>query len=422
MTSLHNQYDNLSRRDYRLVEKNDTTKFRMPLSMRPVYGGIPTACRKWENGIFLPSEPFLTECYYCHHSFPNELTAAHSSFPNEELIINHIPLVRKRAGAESLYRSLGNERKRRGTLLLENKLFTFAFSLCPLRLLFLCGIVIFFSSCTAPIDLKTANSEPVIVIYGCLTEDTTFQTIRVSVSSPYFEMSPNMPVSDAIVSIQSSEDQIFELLETTEKGLYRTRFPMAAITGVTYNLSVQADIHRNGEMNLYEAETTMQRPFPIDSVGVRIMTIMGFKHYNITLYAQEEPDPDYYYAYSIINDTLISNRLSRSIVFSDYGMDGQYMDGLPLMQFEDSENEFFSNRDNMEDMPYNVVKQGDKITVCLSLIEKGYFDFIEQCQRERRGENPFFGGPASNITTNISNGGVGYFTAFCTTRVDVYVP
>jgi len=66
MTSSHNQYDNLSRRDYRLVEKNDASKFRMPLGMRPENGGIPTACRKWENGIFLPSEPFLTECYFCH--------------------------------------------------------------------------------------------------------------------------------------------------------------------------------------------------------------------------------------------------------------------------------------------------------------------------------------------------------------------
>jgi hypothetical protein len=28
------------------------------------------------------------------------------------------------------------------------------------------------------------------------------------------------------------------------------------------------------------------------------------------------------------------------------------------------------------------------------------------------GENPFFGGPASNIITNISNGGRGFFTTY----------
>ena len=283
-------------------------------------------------------------------------------------------------------------------------------------------LMLSFCRCTAPIDIKTANTEPVIVIYGCLSEDTVYQTIRVSVSSPYFEMQPNQPVSDAIVTIQSSDDQIIELVETPEKGLYRTISPMAATTDITYNLSVQADIERKGTMKLYEATATMQRPFPIDSIGIRTMSIMGFKHYNISLFAQEDPGPDYYYAYSIVNDTLISNKISHVIVFSDYGMDGQYMDGLPLMQFEDSENEYFSNRDNRDDLTYNFVTSGDKITICISLIERGYYDFIEQAQNERRGENPFFGGPASNITTNISNGGVGYFAAFSTTKVDAVVP
>ena len=275
------------------------------------------------------------------------------------------------------------------------------------------------SSCTAPIELRTANSEPVIVIYGCLTEDTVHQAIRISVSSPYFEMQPNRPVSDAIVSIQSSDGQSFELAETTEKGLYKTISPMAATASVTYHLSVRAAMHQNGEMKHYEAKATMQRPFPVDSIGIKPITIMGYKHYSINLYAQEEDGPEYYYVYSIINDTLVSNKISQSIVFSDYGIDGKYLDGLPLMQLEDSENEIWGDR---EDFEYNFVQPGDKITICISRIEGGFCDFIEQAQRERRGENPFFGGPASNITTNISNGGIGYFAAFSTTKVDVYVP
>ena len=289
-------------------------------------------------------------------------------------------------------------------------------------LLTLVWLILLGVSCTEPIELKTSSSEPVIVIYGYLTEDTVYQTIRISVSSPYFAMQPNQPVSDAIVSIQSSDDQTFELVETDEKGLYRTSDPMAAITGTTYHLRVQADINRSGNMQLYEAKATMQPPFQVDSIGISTMTIMSFKHYTINLYAQEVYGADYYYAHAIVNDALESSRISHAIVFSDYGIDGQYLDGIPLMQFEDSNNDFFSNRDNLDDLPYNTVKPGDKITVCISLIERGFRDFIEQCQSERRGENPFFGGPASNITTNISNGGVGYFAAFSTTKWEVVVP
>jgi hypothetical protein len=37
------------------------------------------------------------------------------------------------------------------------------------------------------------------------------------------------------------------------------------------------------------------------------------------------------------------------------------------------------------------------------------------------GENPFFGGPASNIITNISNGGLGYFTTYAGSTAETTV-
>jgi len=55
-------------------------------------------------------------------------------------------------------------------------------------------------------------------------------------------------------------------------------------------------------------------------------------------------------------------------------------------------------------------------------IERAYFDFISDCSRERRGENPFFGGPPSNISTNLSAGAVGCFTSFCIEEQKTVVP
>ena len=193
---------------------------------------------------------------------------------------------------------------------------------------------------------------------------------------------------------------------------------MAATPGITYRLTVSADPNQNGNVKHYEATTTMQRPFVVDTISIEEMYIMGFKHYTLKIYAQEEAGPAFYCARAIINDSLTTSRISRYTVFSDYGIDGRYWDGLPLMQFENYENARFETANSRA----HFVKPGDKITFCISLIETGYFDFIQQCQSERRGENPFFGGPASNIMTNISNGGVGYFAAFCTTRLDAYVP
>jgi hypothetical protein len=278
--------------------------------------------------------------------------------------------------------------------------------------------MLFFYACTEKMELKTANSDPVVVIYGCLTEDSIHQTIRVALSSPYFELAPNKPVSNALISIQSSDNETFELEETGEKGLYRTKERMAAIAGTTYHLTVSVDPNQSGNMQLYEATAIMQRPFKVDTINIEARYIMGYKHYTLNLYAQDDEGPDYYCARTIINDTLTTALISRYTVFSDYVIDGHYLNGLPVMQFEDYENIQFGNSDSY----YDFVKPGDKVSFCISLIEKGFHNFLEQCQRERNGENPFFGGPASNITTNISNGGIGYFTAFSSTWVDTYVP
>ena len=280
--------------------------------------------------------------------------------------------------------------------------------------------ILFFGvvSCTAPIDLKTNDSEPVIVIYGCLNEQMTYQTIKISGSSPYFEEKQNPLVSDAVVTIESSENELFELKERSyEKGIYQTTVPMAAVAGVTYRLKVVVDFDKDGVLETYEAMTTMPRLFELDSIGIDSLSIMGYKHYALNLFGQEEAGEDYYLCRITLNDTIERFKLSEYIAFSDVGFDDSYIDKVALMYIDDISNDVVDEEDG-----YLLVQSGDKITLYTSRIEKTYYDFIWQCQQERTGENPFFGGPASNITTNISNGGVGYFTSFYTSVQEAYVP
>jgi hypothetical protein len=275
-------------------------------------------------------------------------------------------------------------------------------------------------ACTAPIELKTNDSEPVIVIYGTLTEHETQQMIRISGSSPYFAEKSNRPVSNAVVEIRTSDGQTFEMEERpNDRGYYQTVGTMAAVPGVTYQLNVEVDFDGDGRTETYEAVTTMCPPFQLDSLTVEPVSLMGYRHYAVSLYAPEAPSEDYYMMRYILNDTLMEYQLSNFAVFSDLGINDQYLDGMPLMYFDD-----IANRNDLvnEDRGATFVQSGDKITVCISRVEKGFYDFIRQCQSEKRGENPFFGGPASNITTNISHGGVGYFAAYTTTAANIYIP
>jgi hypothetical protein len=285
------------------------------------------------------------------------------------------------------------------------------------KLFFLSLPVILIAACTASIDLKTNDSKPVIVIYGCLNDIPMLQSVRITGSSPYFEEKQNRTVSNAVVTVRSSKNEVFELKEhANEKGLYQTVAPMAAEAGVTYRLKVEVDFNEDGIPETYEASTEMPRHYRLDSIRIKTTSIMGYKHHALNMYGLEEPGEDYYLFRFIINDIVERFKITQYMTASDKGFDGSYMQGLTLTYINDMED---YDKDNKNDFLY--VTSGDRITLCTSRIEKGYYDFINQCQKEKNGENPFFGGPASNITTNISNGAAGYFTAFSTSMLDAVI-
>ena len=52
-------------------------------------------------------------------------------------------------------------------------------------------------SCTERIEIDTTTSEPVIVVYGCITDKKEYQKIYLSSSAPYFQDTHNENISGA---------------------------------------------------------------------------------------------------------------------------------------------------------------------------------------------------------------------------------
>jgi len=281
------------------------------------------------------------------------------------------------------------------------------------------------SSCVEPFDIKTDNSPPVIVIYGYLTDEWTHHYINVTSSSPYFDIMPNPGIEGAIVKITSSENKVFEFREIdTLPGVYKTATKTAGIPGTAYTLSVEVDFDNDGVTEIYTATSTMQSAVPVDSIQMKSMNVMGRNFYALNLYAQDPPSEDYYMGRYKVNDTLIFASISRISPMTDVAFNGQYINGLMIQRFSDEkEKEQDEIEEDDEDDMYRRIylSPGDTITFSLCRIEKGYYDFIGQCQDEMTGESPFFGGPASNIITNISNGGLGFFTSYALSTVKTVV-
>ena len=277
-------------------------------------------------------------------------------------------------------------------------------------------------SCTEPITIHTRDAEPVVVIYGCLTDNWTIQFIQVSLSSPYFDNQKNPGISGADVQIEGSDHSVFRFIEDSENpGMYQTNRPVAGIPDVTYTLTVSCDMNGTGDYVTYRATSTLLSSIDIDSIQVEPRVIAGYHFFLVNLFAQDSPETDYYLCKYMVNDSLAMKNLSRYQIITDEVYNGQYIDGIWLYDFRNGnyKSDFY---DAETDSTQHYVYPGDLITLEMSKIEKGYFQFISDCQREKHGSNPFFGGPPANIFTNLSNGAVGYFAAYSISRAWAVAP
>ncbi|KAA6303588.1 MAG: hypothetical protein EZS26_000139 [Candidatus Ordinivivax streblomastigis] len=274
-----------------------------------------------------------------------------------------------------------------------------------------------FSSCTEPFDIKTDDAPSKIVIYGGLTNEITGHSIMISSTLPYFDGKSNPGVSGARVQIKSSNG-IYDFVENdTVSGLYQTAKNAAGIPGIEYTLIVEVDFNRDGVTETYTAASLMPTPVYIDSITTRSLNIMGRKMHPVYLYAQEPPAEDYYLCSYKVNDDPVTSAISRISLLNDKMFNGQYLSAMPLRMFGD-----VSDKDvDREEEGRVYLNVGDKVTLSLGHIEKGYYNFILQCQNEMGGGSSFFGAPASNIITNISNGGIGYFSCYPVMEADVIV-
>ncbi|MFA6876403.1 MAG: DUF4249 domain-containing protein [Parabacteroides sp.] len=274
-------------------------------------------------------------------------------------------------------------------------------------------VSLFFSlvSCTEDITLNTYDSDPVMVIYGTVTDQPIHQEIKLSKSTGYFDQNHNTKISGATVTITTGSGAVYDLQEdASQPGVYKTIDVLTGVPGESYHLKVQIDFNGDGVPETYEADATMPAKVALDSLTVVNEALVGYSFYSFNLYAQEPQGENYYLCQYQINDTLYS-KLSQYTLLNDVTIENQYINGLSCNYLPDAaERHKYKDNTNYDIMVF--VTEGDKIKLSFSNISKGYYNFVQQCQENKDGENPFFGGPFSNITTNISGGGVGYFTAF----------
>lgn len=269
-------------------------------------------------------------------------------------------------------------------------------------LLFLISLLVT-QACTERIEIELDESQTRLVVDGYINTDTNTFVIRLSTSSGYFANEAPPPVSGARLYLDDGFNvtQLGELPD--HKGLYVTPSEYHGIPGRTYTLEINLE-KPVGERDYYIARTTMpQTAFTLDSIQLELQERFDF--WILNLFAYDPPSTDFYKFDVKRNGIALTDTAYRSTTIDDRLINGNRVEGLGVV---------FLYKDEV--MP------GDTLHFIMSSIPKGYFDFFNELRTESGFSNPLFSGPPANISSNVEEGGLGYFVAFKSKQLTYIVP
>ena len=250
-------------------------------------------------------------------------------------------------------------------------------------------IAIALSSCEKIVSIDLNKANPHMVIEGIVTDQQTPDSVVLSKSGDYFEASLSFPpVPNALVTVSDNLGTLDTLKEDVP-GTYRTS-SLKGLPGRTYTLSVAAD------GNIYSAVSSMPEKVLIDSLyATPLRAFDGDVGYNLYVMFKDPPTPGNYYR--------INLRISRS---------------LPPDSITGERYHLFSDKltnGNVVTLRMRTgrsVVTGDTVTVELLSIDKSSYDYFRTLNAILTSDRAPTSLAPTNPNTNLTNGSLGYFSAY----------
>lgn len=272
-------------------------------------------------------------------------------------------------------------------------------------IIYLLSVLVF--SCTERIEIPLDESYTRLVVDGSITTDTMAHTVVLLTSSSYYYNQSPPVVSGAQVSITDGT-QTFELRENPA-GVYRTDPTVYGIGGRTYTLQIKLANAIVGHMD-YSASSKLNPISQLDSVSLMFHPDWSdYGIWEVKCYVQEPPTVDFYRFLILKNQIMLTDTLNEWFITDDKFFNGSYTNGATVAYLQQG-----SKQEGL--------MKGDTVTVEVNNIGTEYYNFLLEAQAELRGSNPLFSGPPANIKGNISNGAIGFFSAYSATRSYAVTP
>lgn len=267
------------------------------------------------------------------------------------------------------------------------------------------------SSCTEIVEIELGSTYSRLVVYGEITTDTLAHFIKLQKSADYYVNEEAEGVSDAVVEVSYDDTSLIFSEDPIGSGIYLSPSDFFGIPGKIYFLTISnVDVNEDGVDEIYESSSSLEAINPIDSIGLKYTNMHFFSGWEVMIYAWDKAGVRNFYSFkAFLNGVLLTDTLTEYVIQNDDFFDGSYTNGITSQVLDDSNGT-------------ELALPGDTIGFELNGITEEYYNFIYEAQSEAFRSAPLFSGPPANITSNISNGALGFFTAYSVDRAWKIVP
>jgi hypothetical protein len=236
-----------------------------------------------------------------------------------------------------------------------------------------------FFSCEDVINVQLDQAPEQLVIDGQINDHETIQTIKLSLTLPYFQNNSIPQATGATVTVLDNQNNNI-LFQEKSPGVYQADNFMGK-PGNTYTLTI------NYQGDTYYAVSTMPPQIVVDSIKYESTTNTrndNDKYYRFYLYAKEpRGEPRYYKSKAFINGQDQEQAQDIFVTLKD----DQLVDG----NYINKEQIFRTNK----------LRSNDLVKIEFRAIEsKAHFFYLQAALQSRGG---LFNPPPSNINGNIVN-------------------
>jgi hypothetical protein len=255
--------------------------------------------------------------------------------------------------------------------------------------------VFILSSCTKVIDLELKTGDAKLVVESLISDRIEPFKAKLTLLAPYFSTG-NPAVTNAevfIIDDLGNTDTLFHVAN----GIYETSTNRQGQQGRMY----QMKINYGGQT--YNAYSQLpQSKMLLDSITIIYNEGSAFieQGYNVIIHGQDNGSTVDFYRFSFWKNGIVQTSPFKYFVVDDIPVQGNYVS---------------------VQVPYNY-QPGDTARAEIQCIDEGYFKYLYALATQLQATGGPFDAPPSNPTTNISNGGLGYFAAMSRDTKEIIIP